>query len=154
MSLKQDLTNHMKDAMRAGDQIKLTSLRLLLSEIKNFEIDHGEQDDDGVQRIVAKMIKQWRDALNDYKTGGRDDLVQEAHERIQLLQEFMPEQATDEEIRKVIEEVIAAFPNPKPTVGPITGQVMKKLAGRADGSKVSELVREIVGQSVTTPATK
>ena len=134
----------MKNAMKAGEQARLTTLRLLLSEIKNFEIDHGEQDDAGVQVIVGKMIKQWRDALNDYKNGGREDLVQEAHERIQLLQEFMPEQASQEEIKQVIQEIIDATPTP--SLGPITGQVMKKFVGKTDGDTVSKLVRQMLGK--------
>ncbi|HEX9817761.1 MAG TPA: GatB/YqeY domain-containing protein [Patescibacteria group bacterium] len=144
MTIKQTLTEQMKNAMKAGEQARLTTLRLLLSEIKNFEIDHGEQDDAGVQVIVGKMIKQWRDALNDYKNGGREDLVQEAHERIQLLQEFMPEQASQEEIKQVIQEIIDATPTP--SLGPITGQVMKKFVGKTDGDTVSKLVRQMLGK--------
>lgn len=145
MSLTQTLTEQMKDAMRAGDQARLTTIRLLLSEIKNFEIDNGVQDDAGVQVIVARMIKQWRDALNDYKAGGREDLVQEAHDRIQLLQEFMPEQASEEEIKKVIQEVIEKTPTP--SLGPITGQVMKQFVGKTDGATVSNLVRQMLGKT-------
>jgi len=73
MSLKDDLTTQMKDAMRAHDADTLGTLRLILSELKNFEIDNGPQDDAGVQKIIARMIKQWKDATNDYKNGGRED---------------------------------------------------------------------------------
>jgi hypothetical protein len=144
MSIKQTLTDQMKTAMKAGEQAQLTTLRLLLSEIRNFEIDHGEQDDAGVQVIVGKMIKQWRDALNDYKRGGRADLAQEAHERIQLLQEFMPEQASETEIRQAIQKIIDNTPTP--SLGPVTGQVMKQFAGKTDGATVSQLVREMLGK--------
>jgi hypothetical protein len=144
MPIKQTLTDQMKTAMKAGDQARLTTLRLLLSDIRNFEIDNGEQDDAGVQVIVGRMIKQWRDALNDYKNGGREDLVQEAHDRIKILQEFMPEQASAEEIKQVIQEIIDTTPTP--SLGPITGQVMKRFAGKTDGDTVSQLVREMLGK--------
>jgi uncharacterized protein YqeY len=142
MSLKQTLTDQMKAAMKSGDKETLLSLRLLLSDIKNFEIDNGEQDDAGVQKLVARSIKQWKDALSDYQKGGREDLVKEAEARIKLLEQFMPEQVSEEDIKKVIEEVIAGLPEGARQRGPVIGQVMKKLGGTADGGMVSRLVGE------------
>ena len=74
MTLKQTLTDQMKTAMKSGDKEALTSLRLLLTDIHNFEIDNGEQDDTGVQKLVARAIKQWKDALVDYEKAAREDL--------------------------------------------------------------------------------
>lgn len=132
----------MKAAMKSGDKETLLSLRLLLSEIKNFEIDNGEQDDAGVQKLIGRSIKQWKDALSDYQKGGREDLVQEAQTRIQVLEQFMPEQASEEDVKKVIEEVIAGLPEGARQKGPVIGQVMKRLAGTADGGMVARLVGE------------
>ena len=142
MSLKADITNQMKEAMRAKDMDTLTTIRLVLSEIKNFEIDNGEQDDAGVQKIVGRMIKQWKDAINDYKTGGREDLVAEAQQKLNVLEKFMPEQMGEEELKKIVEETIAQVDNPQP--GPVTGMVMKKVAGKADGATVSRMIRELL----------
>jgi uncharacterized protein YqeY len=130
----------MKAAMKSGEKEKLLSLRLLLSDIKNFEIDNGEQDDAGVQKIIARSIKQWKDALSDYQKGNREDLIKEAEARIALLSEFLPEQASEDEVKKVVAEVVAA--NPGQGVGPLIGQVMKKLGGTADGGTVARLVNE------------
>jgi uncharacterized protein YqeY len=141
MSLKADITNQMKEAMRAKDMDTLTTIRLVLSEIKNFEIDNGEQDD-GVQKIVGRMIKQWKDAINDYKTGGREDLVAEAQQKLNVLEKFMPEQMGEEELKKIVEETIVQVDNPQP--GPVTGMVMKKVAGKADGATVSRMIRELL----------
>src|SRR3972149_6340671 len=126
MTIKQTLTEQMKTALKAGEKETLMTLRLLLSEIKNFEIDNGEQDDAGVQKLVARSIKQWKDALVDYEKGQRADLIKEAKDRIALLQKFLPAQLSEDEIKKTIQEVIAATPNP--SAGPVIGQVMKKLA--------------------------
>ncbi|MFZ5438137.1 MAG: GatB/YqeY domain-containing protein [Patescibacteria group bacterium] len=143
MSLKDDLMQQMKEAMRAKDAETLGTIRLLRSEIKNFEIDNGEQDDAGVQKIVARMIKQWKDAINDYKAGGREDLVVEAQQKLKVLEKFLPAQMSEEEVRKVVAEVVAsAGDDAKP--GPVTGMVMKKVAGKADGGLVARLVKELL----------
>lgn len=144
MTIKQTLTEQMKTAMKAGEKETLTTLRLLLSEIKNFEIDNGEQDDAGVQKLIARSIKQWQDALNDYQKASRADLVKEAEDRIALLKKFMPEQLSEEEIKKIVDEVLASSPNQ--AIGPVIGQVMKKTAGRADGGLVAKLVNEVLAK--------
>lgn len=144
MTIKQNLTEQMKAAMKSGDSEKLTTLRMLLSEIKNFEIDNGEQDDAGVQKVIARSIKQWKDALNDYQNANRADLVAEAEARIALLGQFMPEQASEDEVRKVVADLVAA--NPDLGMGPLTGQVMKQLAGKTDGGTVARLVKEALAQ--------
>ena len=77
MPLKQTITDDMKTAMKARAMDRLTVLRSLLSEIKNFEIDNGEQDDAGVQKVVAKMVKQIKESIAEYGKGGRQDLVDE-----------------------------------------------------------------------------
>ncbi len=145
MSLKDDLMQQMKEAMKAKDTETLGTIRLLRSEIKNFEIDNGEQDDAGVQKIVARMIKQWKDAINDYKAGGREDLVAEAQQKLKVLEKFLPAQMSEEEVRKLVAEVVAsAGADAKP--GPVTGMVMKKVAGKADGGLVAKLVKELLAQ--------
>lgn len=143
MSLKDDLMQQMKEAMKAKDTETLGTIRLLRSEIKNFEIDNGEQDDAGVQKIVARMIKQWKDAINDYKAGGREDLVVEAQQKLKVLEKFLPAQMSEEAVRKLVAEVVVeAGADAKP--GPVTGMVMKKVAGKADGGLVAKLVKELL----------
>jgi len=144
MSLKEEITQQMKTAMKAREMETLTTIRSLMSEIKNFEIDNGEQDDAGVQKIVARMIKQWKDAINDYKAGNRADLVEEAEKKIVVLEQFLPEQMSEAEVRKIAESVVAsAGADAKP--GPVTGMVMKQVAGKADGGTVAKIVRELLG---------
>lgn len=140
MSLKSQLVEEMKQAMKAGDKLRLEVIRMLRSRIKNVEIDQGELDDQGVQQVVKKQIKQWKDALEDYRQGGRQDLVEETEQKIEVLQEYMPEQLSAEEIGKVIAEVKQETGIDQ--VGPLIGKVMAKIGNKADGSQVAQLVRE------------
>ena len=140
MSLSQQLIDDMKQAMKAGDKVKLSVIRFLRSEIKNYEIDHGEQDDAGIEKIVAKQVKQVKESITEYKKAGRDDLVSEEEPKLKILEEYLPEQMSDEELQVVIDEVLSTMDNPE--IGPAIGQVMGKVQGKADGSKVSALVRQ------------
>jgi uncharacterized protein len=142
-SLKQKIMDDMKQAMRDKDTIKLNTIRMLRSEIKNFEIDHGDQDDNGIEIIVAKMIKQWEDAMEEYQNGNRNDLVEEAKEKVLVLKNYMAEQLSDEELKKIIQDVITET-NQK-NVGPIIGQVMNKVSGKATGKRVAEMVTKALG---------
>ncbi len=129
--------------MKAGKQEELLSLRLLLSDIKNFEIDNGDQDDEGVQKLIARSIKQWKDALNDYQKGAREDLAKEAEARIELLEEFMPEQLSEETIKAKVQEVLESMPDAQGP-GPVIGKVMSQLGGQADGGTVARLVNQLM----------
>lgn len=143
MPLKQTLMEDMKQAMRAHDTLKLGTVRLVISELKNFEIDNGEQDDAGVQKVIGRLMKQWQDALNDFKTAGREDLITETQDKLKVLEAYMPQQMSDEALKAIVDEVVAA--SPVKTMGPIIGQVMKKVAGQADGGRVSAAVKAALG---------
>jgi uncharacterized protein YqeY len=142
MSLKQTLMQDMKLAMRAHEAEKLSVVRFLLSAIKNAEIDKGsELNDEEIQKIVAKQIKQVKDAIEQFKAGNRDDLVVKEKAKIAVLQTYLPTQLSDEELAQVVEKVmgqIGEIKNP----GQVIGLVMKQVAGRADGGRVSRLVAE------------
>ncbi len=142
MSLQDQLFEEMKQAMKAHDQLKLDVIRLLRAKIKNVEIDRGEQDDAGVQKIVQQMIKQWKDAIIDYKKGNRDDLVQEAEAKVKLLTVYLPAQLSDDELKQIIEEV--KITTGLDQVGPLIGQVKQKVGNQADGRRVAQLVNQLM----------
>jgi len=142
MSLQDQLFEEMKQAMKAHDQLKLDVIRLLRAKIKNVEIDRGEQDDAGVQKIVQQMIKQWKDAIIDYKKGNRDDLVQEAEAKVKLLTVYLPAQLSDDELKQIIEEVKTTTGLDQ--VGPLIGQVKQKVGNQADGRRVAQLVNQLM----------
>ena len=143
MSLKQALIEDMKQAMRDHNSAKLGTVRMVLSELKNFEIDNGEQDDAGVQKVVSKLVKQYQDALNDFKTAGREDLIAETQDKLKTLEAYLPHQMSDADLQKIVDEVVAAAP--VKAMGPLIGQVMKRVAGQADGGRISAAVKAALG---------
>lgn len=141
MTLKEQLADDMKTAMRARDMLTLNAIRFLQAEIRNLEIDHGVQDDVGVQKIIARQIKQMKDAVAEYKKGNREDLVTEEEAKIAVITKYLPQQMSDDELKAVVQKVMAD--NPGRPVGQLIGQVMKQTAGQADGNRASDMVKAL-----------
>lgn len=139
MTRKQQLSEDMKNAMRARDSVTLGAIRFLQAEVRNVEIDHGEQDDAGVEKIVARQIKQMRDSISEYEKGGREDLVAEEQAKIAVLEKYLPQQLSDAELESLVKTVMAE--NPGAQMGQLIGLVMKQTAGRADGGRVSGMIK-------------
>lgn len=129
-----------KAAMRQSEKVRVSVLRFLLAEIKNIEIDQGELDQPAVQKVIARQIKQMKEAIADYQQAGRDELVEQEEEKIAILQQFLPEQLTDEELEELVDEVVAAAE--EKNMGQIIGRVMQQVGGRAEGNRVASMVKE------------
>lgn len=144
MGLKVKLSTDMKDAMRAGDKLRLSTIRFLLSELKNAEIAKGEElSDEETVEIVQRQIKRRREAIDQYRKGGREDLAEKEEAEASILERYLPKQLTDEEIIAVIEEAISQTgASSKKEMGKVMGAVMPKVKGKADGARVSRLVSE------------
>jgi len=144
MSLKDRLMQEMKEAMKARDQLKLSTLRLLISEIKNKEIDaKGELKEEDILAIIQKAVKQRQDSIAQYEKGGRQDLADKEKAELEILKAYLPEELSTQEILKIIEEAIAATGASSPReMGKVMKEVMPKVKGRADGKLVNELVRK------------
>lgn len=137
--LKATLTEDMKNAMRAHDSVRLGVIRFILSELKNFEIDNGEQDDAGVQKVIAREIKKVKDAMIDFEKGGRMDLVEQEAEKVGMMEKYLPQQMSDEELATVVKNVVASAE--KKDFGNIMKAVMAEVQGKADGGRVTPLVK-------------
>jgi len=148
MSLRADITERQTEALKAKDELRLSVLRMLWSEIKNIEIDKKKElDDKEIQQIAARQIKQLKDANKDFSSAGRDDLVSKNEAEIKILEEYLPEQMSDEELNKIIESVISETDASEPgDIGKVMGVVMKKAQGQVDGNKVRELVSQILSK--------
>jgi uncharacterized protein YqeY len=143
MTLKQQLTEDMKTAMRAKDQVTLDSIRFIMSKVKNFEIDkpnHEEATEAEVQTIIRKVVKDSQEGMSMYATGGRQDLVAAEEEKVAVYQRYLPQQLSDDEVWSLIEQARAA--NPDLAQGPLTGKVLGAAQGRTDGGVVARLLRE------------
>jgi hypothetical protein len=143
MSLKAQITEDMKNAMRAKETARLGAIRLLLSAMKQREVDERiELTDADVVSIIEKMLKQRRDSISQYKTANRQDLVDVEEFEVSILQTYMPQQLSEAEIVSAIAEAIASTGAAGPQdMGKVMGVVKAKLAGRADMGKVSGLIK-------------
>jgi len=144
MSLKDKLTDEMKDAMRSQDKVRLSTIRLLLSAVKNKEIDlKANLTDEEVIETITSQVKQRRDSIEQFTNAGRLDLVEKEEAELKILQGFLPEQLTPEEIDSEVEKaVVEAEASGMKDLGKVMKLLMPRVAGRADGKLVSEKVRE------------
>lgn len=141
MHIKEQILADIKSAMKAREQSRLDALRYALSRIKNIEIDEGEQDDAGVQKILQKIVKEISESIADYTKGGREDLVASEQSKLEIMQAYLPKPLSDEELQQLIAEVRSAFPDLP--FGQMIGKVMEKAAGKADGSRVAGLLKQM-----------
>ena len=146
MSVQEQLTDDLKTAMKAGDVVTKDTVRLMRSAIQNAELEKGDTlDEAGVNVVLAKMAKQYRDSITTYVDGGRQDLVAKEQSELDVLLRYLAEQMSAEAIReiavRVAEEVGAAGPGDK---GKLMGKLMPQVKGKADGSVVNSVVTELL----------
>jgi uncharacterized protein YqeY len=143
MTLKARITEDMKDAMRAKETARLSTIRLLLAAIKQREVDERkDMADADVVNVIEKMIKQRRDSIAQFDAGKRQDLVEIEKAEVAVLQAYMPQQLTDKEIDTAIADAIASTGAAGPAgMGKVMAELKGKLAGRADMTAVSARVR-------------
>jgi len=147
MSLKAQIIEDMKTAMKAGDKDRLKVIRLIMAAMKQVEVDKRvELDDAGVLAVLDKMVKQRRDSVEQFEKGGREDLAGIERGEIAVLENYLPEQLSSEELRALVDEVIAATgATGMQDMGKVMGQIKAKAAGRADMGAVSATVKERLG---------
>ncbi|MFN3790509.1 GatB/YqeY domain-containing protein [Massilia sp.] len=144
MSLKAQITEDMKAAMRAKESTRLATIRLILAEIKRREVDEQiELDDTQTLAIVEKMIKQRKDSITQFEAGGRADLADIEKAELAILSTYMPAGLSDEEIAAEVAAAVASTGAAGPQdMGKVMGVLKPKLAGRADMTVVSGLVKK------------
>lgn len=143
--LKDQITTDIKQAMKARDQVKLDTLRFLLAEIKNVEIDSGQLSDADIQKIIRRQIKQIDETLPQYRAAGRTEQVATDEAKKQVLVSYLPTQLSDADLTAIVTEVIGQTPNP--SVGTIMPVVMQRVAGQAEGSRVAQIVSQTLTAS-------
>jgi uncharacterized protein YqeY len=148
MLLQERLINEMKEAMRSGDKNKVSVIRMVRSSLKNKEIEKGKGkllSEEEVIQVIVSSVRQRRDSIDEFKKGGRLDLADKEEAEIRILQTFLPEQITNEELVKTIKETIEEV---KAVGIKDMGQVMKilmpKIIGKADPASVSKIAKEIL----------
>ena len=144
MALKEKITLDMQDAMRSKDSEKLNAIRLLQSSIKQKEVDDRvEIDDTMILNIIEKMLKQRRDSIAAFKKANRNDLVEKEEFEVRILQAYMPEPLSLEDVEKEIDSAIKAIDaNSMKDMGLVMNAVKLKVSGRANMAEVSQKIKE------------
>ncbi|MDD9890860.1 MAG: GatB/YqeY domain-containing protein [Gammaproteobacteria bacterium] len=141
--LKQQINEAMKDAMRAKDKARLGAIRLALAEIKKVEVDERiDPDDARITSILDKMVKQRRESIKQFETAGRDELVAQEQNEIDVLQEFLPQALSEEELNAIISSALEATgAQSMQDMGKVMGMVKPAVVGRADMAVVSQRIK-------------
>ena len=141
--LKSRIRSDVNAARKARDKLRTLVLSTALSEMRNREIDDGaEIDDEGVIGVLTRAIKQRKDASEQMRAAGRDELADKEDAQSEILREYLPESMSEDDVRAIVRELIASGVD---QLGPLMGQVMPRIRGRFDGKEANRVVREEVG---------
>lgn len=147
MSLNETLTEHMKEAMKTKDKVRLSVIRMIRAALQNEAINKGvktlsEADE---LSVLAREVKQRNDSLEQFKKAGRDDLVKQVEKELDILKAYMPEPLSDEELEDLIKQAIEQTgATDKKDFGKVMGVVMPQVKGKADGARVQKLVQKLL----------
>ena len=149
MSLKSELEDALKDAMRAKDKPRKSTLRMALSAVKLAEVERRDElEDEAVLRILQKEVKSRRELIEDAEKADRPDMVREAEAEIKILEGYLPQALSSDELQTLVVEAIAEVGASAPgDMGNVMKVIIPKVAGRADGGQISQIVRDTLQNS-------
>ena len=147
MGLKDEIGASVKDAMRKKEKVRLGVLRMLMSEMKNRQIEsQKELEEADILQVITRMVKQRHDSAEQFTKGGREELAAKEMSEIEVLQGYLPEAISEADLEKLVQEAIAETQaTSKKDMGKIMKVVMPKIAGRADGKAVNMMVARLLG---------
>ena len=152
MKIQEKINQDFKEALKAGDASKVATLRMIIASIKNKEIDKKGKGEEGVLNdeetmdVIMKEAKKRKEAADIYKQGGRNDLVEKEQKELDIINQYLPKQLSEDEIEKIIANAIdktgaASIKD----MGKVMGEVSKETKGRADSRMISELIKKKLG---------
>ena len=146
-TLLDQVKNDMKEAMKAKEVAKRDALRLLLSACKQVEVDERKElTDEDVSKIIQKQVKQRLDSASQFKEAGRDDLLEKEESEIAIFMVYMPKQLDDAEIEAAVQAIITQVgAESMKDMGKVMGAASKQLSGKADGKRINECVKALLG---------
>ena len=148
MSIKEQLMADMKAAMKAKEEGKLAlnTIRMARAHIRQAEIDSGHADfnDDQVQAVLRKEVKQRKETLSEIESSGREDLVEQTKAEIDVLEKYLPAEMTPEAVEAAVKEIVDAMDPGQKNMGSVMKAVMAKLKGQADGKLINQIVRKLL----------
>lgn len=139
----------LKAALKARDKLRVSTLRMLLTEIKNERIRRGEEvDEPGLTGLVRKAIKQRHEAAEQYRKAGREETALQEEKEAEILDDYLPEQADEEEIRKAVTDYVQAEGLAGPAaIGPVMREMMARFGARADGGAINRIARSVLADA-------
>ena len=143
MSLIQTIDEDLKTALKTKDEVVLMELRNLKSALKNAEIESGQAlTDVEALKVMSKKLKQHKDSVESFKSGARPDLVATEEAQMRVLEKYLPKQMAESEVAKIVSEIIGSMNATSADFGKVMKEVVAKVAGQADGTVISKLVKE------------
>jgi len=146
MTISEQISRDFKEAMKAREELRLSCLRMLKTSLKNKQVEKGDElTDDEVQGIITSSIKKGKEAAEEFRKGGREDLAQKEEKEVQFLLKYLPEQLSPSEIEGIIKEIIAELSITSPKdLGKIMKVAMTRMAGQAQGKEVNFIARKLL----------
>jgi len=144
MSLEERLVEEMKRAMKSGEKLKLSAIRMIRSALKNKEIELRKKlEDEEIIKVIQAMVRKAEESVEQFQTGGRMDLVEKEKSEIEIMKSFLPQPMSQEEILKIIDRSIQETQaSSLKDLGKVMKSVMPKIGGKADGKLINQLVKE------------
>jgi len=144
MSLEEKLLEEMKLAMKSNDKLRLSTIRMIRSALKNKEIELRKKlEEEDVVKVIQAMTRKGEESIEQFQTGGRMDLVEKEKKEIEILKSFLPQPLSQEEIFKIIDQSIQETQaSSQKDIGKVMKSVMPKIGGKADGKLINQLVKE------------
>ena len=144
MGLEERLVEEMKQAMKSNEKLRLSTIRMIRTSVKNKEIEVRKKlEDEEILRVIQGMVRKSEESVEQFRAGGRMDLVEKETQEMEILKSFLPQSLSQEEILKVIDETIQeSQASSLKDLGKVMKSVMSKLAGKADGKLINQLVKE------------
>ena len=153
MSLKETIETEYKNALKSKDKTKISTYRLILSSIKDLDISNRsgpnkkETDDEDIKKLLKKMVKQRAESIDIYKKNNRNDLLEVEQNEYNIITNFLPQQLTDEETKKICEETISSLgANSIKDMGKVMGELKKKYADEIDFAKAGALLKQLLNK--------
>lgn len=146
MSLDQKINEDLKDAIKAKDSVRVSCLRMLKSSLKNMQVEKRRKlQDKEIHATISSLIRKGKEAIGEFRKGGREDLALKEEQEIRVFYEYLPQQLTPGEIEKILREIITELSvNSFKDLGKVMKVAMPRMAGQAQGAEVSEIARKLL----------
>jgi uncharacterized protein YqeY len=146
MSLYDQITDDLKEAMRARDVLRISCIRMLKSSLKHKQAERGEiLRDEDIQSLISSLIRKGREAAEEFRKGGREDIAVKEEGEIEILYEYLPEQIKPDEIERILKEAISELSaDGMKDLGKVMKVAMNRIAGRAQGKEVNEIAKKLL----------